>query len=490
MNDSGTYLVFIEIAIYLISLLGIGFYFSKKGLDHSDFFLGGNKLPGWALAFSERATGESAYMFLGAVGFIYISGLSGIWILAGMFFGVVFSWLFLAKRFMEERKKYNVYTLPDYLAVKFPQHGQLIRWISSIIIGTFFIFYISGQFAGTGKTLYSISGVNITWGTIIISVIIIAYSCMGGFMSVVWTDVVQSFLMLATFIVVPIVAYSEIHAQHLSISQSLVDMGNGGNSWTGGLTGISLGVLIFANFSWFFGWLGGQPQLSSRFMALKNEKEVKQAKIVALSWTLVVYVGAFLVGIFGIALYEQGTLTDSEMLLPFMLADLLPPWAAGIFIASILAAIMSTASSQLMVITTSVSEDIIHKSLNIKLTSRSLVTISRITVIAGGTLGLILSLVSDSLIYTVVSFAWAGIGNTFSAAILLTFFWKKTSGAGIVATIVTGFISAIVWTNSPLEDIVTSRASTFFIAIITGIIVSLLIPDKKVEIANEVTETL
>lgn len=116
-------------------------------------------------------------------------------------------------------------------------------------------------------------------------------------------------------------------------------------------------------------------------------------------------------------------------------------------------------------------------------------TISRITVIAGGTLGLILSLVSDSLIYTVVSFAWAGIGNTFSAAILMTFFWKKTSGAGIVATIITGFISAVVWTSSPLEDIVTSRASTFFIAIFTGIIVSLLIPDKKVEIVNEVVET-
>ncbi|ANX12405.1 sodium:proline symporter [Fictibacillus arsenicus] len=490
MIDAGNYIVFFEVAIYLSAMLGIGFYFGKKDLDHSDYFLGGNKLPGWALAFSERATGESAYMFLGAVGFIYVTGLSGIWILFGMFFGVVVSWLFLAERFMSERKKYNVYTLSDYLAVKYPKHSHIIRWISSLIIGVFFIFYISGQFAGTGKTLYSISGVDVTWGTIIISVIIIAYSCMGGFMSVVWTDVVQSFLMVATFIVVPIVAYIEIQSQNLSISQSLIDMDNGGNSWIGGLSGVGLGVMLFANFSWFFGWLGGQPQLSSRFMALTDEKEVKTAKVVALAWTLVVYLGAFLVGIFGSALYKQGTVADSEMILPHMLSDLLPPWATGIFIASILAAIMSTASSQLMVITTSVSEDVIHKSLGIKLTSKSLVKISRITVIVGGVLGLILALVSKSLIYTVVSFAWAGIGNTFSVAILLTFFWKRTSGAGIVAAIVTGFISAIVWASTPLEEIITSRASTFFIALLAGVIFSLLMPDKKVYKSNVKTETV
>ncbi|MFC7391690.1 sodium/proline symporter [Scopulibacillus cellulosilyticus] len=497
MINSGTYIIFIEVAIYLLFMLGIGVYFSKKDLDHGDYILGGNRLPGWALAFSERATGESAYMFLGAIGFIYVTGLSGIWILFGMFFGVIFSWLFLSEKFMNERKKYDVYTLSDYLAVKFPRHSHIIRWLSSIIIGVFFVFYISGQFAGTGKTLYSISGINVTWGTIILSVIIIAYSCMGGFMSVVWTDVVQSFLMVATFIVVPIVAFTEIHAHGLSISQSLTHMGHGGDSWIGGLSGIGLGILLFANFSWFFGWLGGQPQLSSRFMALRDKQEAKTAKVVAIAWTLIVYIGAFLVGIFGITLYKQGTLSDSELILPYMLSHLLPPWATGIFIASILAAIMSTASSQLMVITTSISEDIIHKSLGLKLSSKSLVKISRITVIVGGVLGLILALLSKSLIYTVVSFAWAGIGNTFSAAILLTFFWKRASGAGIVATIVTGFISAIVWASSPLEQIITSRASTFFIALIVGIIVSLLMPDKKAvknefitESENEINEQL
>ncbi|MBA4494979.1 sodium/proline symporter [Paenactinomyces guangxiensis] len=478
-------IIYSIIILYFLSMLGVGFYFTRKDLDHSDYFLGGNKLPGWALAFSERATGESAYMFLGAVGFIYITGLSGIWILVGMFFGVIFSWLFLAKQFMNERKKYNVYTLTDYIAVKFPAHNFIIRWISSLIIGTFFIFYISAQFAGAGKSLYSISGFNITWGTIIIAVIVIAYSCMGGFMSVVWTDVVQSFLMMATFIVVPIVAFTKIDSEKISIFESLAQVGNHADSWTGGLSGVGLGFLLFANFAWFFGWLGGQPQLSSRFMALKDEKELNSAKIVAIGWTLIVYMGAFLVGIFGMVLYPQGTLNDYEMILPHMMSDLLPTWLVGVFISAILAAIMSTASSQLMVITTSVSEDIIHKSLGIKLTSKGLVKISRISVIAGGLLGLILALTSDSLIYTLVSFAWAGIGNTFSAAVILIFFWKKTSGAGVIATIVTGFISAIVWNITPLETFITSRASTFFIAIIAGIIFSLLKPDKEIHLRKD-----
>ncbi|WP_232699963.1 sodium/proline symporter [Brevibacillus daliensis] len=479
MNFTGSFIIYLEVVIYLLAMLGIGVYFSRKKLDHDDYFLGGNKLPGWALAFSERATGESAYMFLGAVGFIYVTGLSGIWILSGMFLGVVFSWLLLAKKFMNERKKYNVFTLPDYLAVKFPKHSNIIRVLSALIMGTFSVFYIAGQFSGTGKTLYSISGVDLTIGTVVIALIIIAYSCMGGFMSVVWTDTVQSFLMVLTFIIVPIVAFIHIQNNDLSISLALTEMGNGADDWFGGLTGLALGVMLMTNFSWFFGWLGGQPQLSSRFMALTNEKELRTAKWVAFIWTLIVYVGAFLVGIFGSVLYKQGTINDAEMILPYMVSDLLPPWIAGIIISSILAAIMSTASSQLLVVTTSVSEDIIHKSMGIKMKSSTLVNLSRLVVIIAGILGLIISLVSESVIYGVVSFAWAGIGNTFSSVILLIFFWKKTSGIGVIATIVTGFLSAILWSISPLEAIVSAKFSTFFICIIVGIVVSLLFPDHK-----------
>lgn len=473
--------VYVEIALYLIAMLAIGVYFSKKNLSHSDYFLGGNKLPGWALAFSERATGESAYMFLGAIGFIYVTGLSGIWILSGMFLGVVASWLFLSKRFMTEQQKYKVNSLTDYIAVKFPKHSDTIRWLASFVLVLFFVCYLAAQFSGMGKTIYSISGFDITWGTIIIAAIIIAYSCMGGFMSVVWTDTIQSFLMLISFIIVPIAAYMEIKTQGLSISNELANMGNGANSWVGGLNGIALGVMLFTNLSWFFGWLGGQPQLSSRFMAITTEKERITGRNMAIIWTLIVYIGAFLSAIFASTLYKQGTLDDPEMVLPHMVFEILPPWIAGIIVAGILAAIMSTASSQLLVITTSVSEDIIHKTLRWNISSKKLVYLSRLVAIISGIIGIIVSLKSGSVIYNLVSFAWAGIGNTFSVIILLIFFWKRISGIGVIATIIIGFVSAIVWSLSPLEAIVSAKAATFFICLIVGIVISLLCPDTKEE---------
>ncbi|EEK77440.1 sodium/proline symporter [Bacillus cereus] len=476
--------VYIEIFIYLLAMLAIGIYFSKKDLSHNDYFLGGNKLPGWALAFSERATGESAYMFLGAIGFIYVAGLSGIWILSGMFLGVIFSWIFLSKRFMTEQQKYKVNSLTDYIAVKFPKHADIIRWLASIVLVLFFVCYLAAQFSGMGKTVYSFSGFNITWGTIIIAIIIIAYSCMGGFMSVVWTDTIQSFLMLISFIIVPIAAFMEIQNQGLSISTELAKMENGADSWVGGLNGIALGTMLFTNVSWFFGWLGGQPQLSSRFMAITTEKERITGRNMAILWTLVVYIGAFLSAIFASTLYKQGTIDDPEMILPHMVFDILPPWIAGIIIAGILAAIMSTASSQLLVITTSISEDIIHKTLRWNISSKKLVHLSRIVAVISGIVGIIISLKSGSVIYSLVSFAWAGIGNTFSAIILLIFFWKRMSGAGVIATIIVGFFSAIIWSLSPLEVLVSAKAATFFICLFVGIIVSLLRPDSEEELVK------
>ncbi|MBL1704094.1 sodium/proline symporter, partial [Klebsiella pneumoniae] len=157
----------------------------------------------------------------------------------GMFLGVIFSWIFLSKRFMTEQQKYKVNSLTDYIAVKFPKHADIIRWLASIVLVLFFVCYLAAQFSGMGKTVYSFSGFNITWGTIIIAIIIIAYSCMGGFMSVVWTDTIQSFLMLVSFIIVPIAAFMEIQNQGLSISTELAKMENGADSWVGGLNGIA-----------------------------------------------------------------------------------------------------------------------------------------------------------------------------------------------------------------------------------------------------------
>ncbi|MCU9594770.1 sodium/proline symporter [Caldibacillus thermolactis] len=465
--------------LYFIVIILIAYLTSRNSVTHSDFLLGGKKLPGWALAFSERATGESAWLLLGFTGFVFTTGLSGIWVAVGIAVGIIFAWVFLASRFMKEAEKEKVLTLSDYLASKFGQNGNIIRWLSTLLIAGFFMFYIGAQFAGAGKLFFTSFDMNLTTGIVLTTLLVILTAFFGGFISVVWTDMIQSIMMLLTLVVLPIIAFIYIGSNDLSLSESLIQAGPNFDSLFGGATGFAIGVLFFNNFSWFFGYLGGQPQLSARFMALKNEKEARQAKIVGTVWTILAYAGAFAIGLAAIVMYEQESFADVETVLPTMILDLTPAWFGGILLAGIMAAIITTANSQLLVVTSSVSEDIIHKSLGIKLTDKQLVLASRITIILSGLLGMMIALTSESLVYLIVSWAWAGIGCTLSPAILMTFFWKRYSSIGVIATIISGFVFTVLWISTPLDSIITSRFTTFFIAAFFGIVFSLLFPDKN-----------
>ncbi|GAA0502490.1 sodium/proline symporter [Salinibacillus aidingensis] len=472
-------IILTEFILYFVVMIGIAYYTSRTKMNHSVYLLGGKKLPGWALAFSERATGESAWLLLGFTGFVFTTGLAGIWVAIGIAVGIIFAWIFLARRFMDETDKHGVLTLPDYLASNFGEKANMIRWIASILIAGFFMFYVGAQLAGAGKLFFTSFNMDHTLGILLATIVVLGIAFFGGFLSVVWTDMIQSLMMLITLCVLPIIALIYVSTNDLSISQSLVTAGDSFNSWFGGTTGFALGILFFNNFSWFFGYLGGQPQLSARFMALKNEKEAKQARNVAIIWTILAYTGAFLIGLAAIAMYSQGSFADVETILPTMILDLMPPWIAGLLLAGILAAIITTANSQLMVVTSSVSEDIIHKALGLKLTDQQLLKVSRITVLVSGIVGMLIALTSESLVYLIVSWAWAGVGGTLSPAILMTFFWKRYSSTGVIATIISGFVFTVLWISTPLDSIITSRFSTFFIAGFFGILFSLLFPDRK-----------
>lgn len=472
-------IIMVEFVLYLILMIIIGYWVSRKAKTHEDFMLGGKQLPGWALAFSERATGESAWLLLGYTGFVFMTGLSAVWVAAGIASGIIFSWLFLAKRFRKEAEKYNALTLPSYLAARFGKHSTMILWLATLLIFSFMMFYFGGQIAGAGKTLFAVFNIPPKVGAIASVIIVILLASSGGFVTVVWTDMIQSIMMLITLVGLPIVALVAISKADLSISEALITSGPMMNSWTGGAVGFALGLLFFNNFAWFFGFLGGQPQLSSRFMALRNDKEARTGGIVAISWTVLAYAGAFMIGLTALTLYQGTNFADVEMILPIMIMDLMPPWIAGILLAGILAAIISTADSQLLVITSSVSEDIVNKALKVNITEKQLVLISRITIVLAGLVGLLIALVSKSLVYLVVSWAWAGVGGTLSAAIILTFFWRRYSGIGVIATIITGFLSTVIWISTPLEEIISSRFTTFFFATFVGIVFSLLFPDKE-----------
>lgn len=467
-------IVTIEFLLYLGLILGVGFYFARKKMSQADFHLGGKKIPGWALALSERATGESAWCLLGLTGFAFAAGLSSVWIAVGCVIGIAVSWLWLAREFRRERDKYNTLTLPDYLATKYAGQGKFIRWFSSIIIIFFFVLYVAAQFSGGGKTLNITFGIPVTWGIIISAIVVIIYAMAGGFFSVVWTDVLQAILMIVTLVVTPIVALVAIGQSNISIGSVLAGAGTGLDSWTGGAVGFAAGTLIFNNFSWFFGYLGGQPQLDARWMAMRSDRDVKIGATIAIAWTLLAYAGAITLGIAAIALYGTGAVADPEQILPFMLLKLMPPWLAGILLAGAVAAMMSTADSQLLIATSSISEDIIHKSLRKDLDDRRLVFLSRIVILAVGLIALVMAFTSKSLIYTIVGWAWAGIGCSFAPAVILSFFWKRFTGRGVIASLVSGFMTTVVWMTTGLDQFFTARAATFIIAFVFAVVVTLV----------------
>ncbi len=472
-------IITIEFIVYLCVILGVGFYFARKKMTQADFHLGGKKIPGWALALSERATGESAWCLLGLTGFAFSAGLSSVWIAMGCVAGIIVSWLWLAREFRRERDKYDTLTLPDYFATKYTRQGTFIRWFSSLIIIFFFVLYVAAQFSGGGKTLNITFGLPVTLGVILSAVVVILYAILGGFFSVVWTDVIQALLMIITLVVTPIIALVAISRSGLSITHALATAGGGVNSWVGGTIGFSVGVLIVNNFSWFFGYLGGQPQLDARWMAMKSDKDVKVGAGIAIVWTLLAYTGAIVLGLAAITLYGQGVVADPEQILPYMLIDLMPAWLAGLLLAGAVAAMMSTADSQLLIATSSISEDIIHKSLGKNIDDRTLVLISRITILIVGAIALVLAFTSKSMIYTLVHFAWAGIGCSFSPAVILSFFWKRFSTRGVIASLVSGFIVTVLWIITGWDTVIAATVVTFCVAFLCAVIVTLGSPPPE-----------
>jgi len=261
----------------------------------------------------------------------------------------------------------------------------------------------------------------------------------------------------------------------VTLGQAFAAAGPGFGSLTGGLTGFAAGLMIFNNLAWFFGYLGGQPQLNARFMGMKDARNVRAGRNLAVVWTVVAYSGVVVIGVGAQVLFGPGAVKDSEMILPFILGRLFPGWLAALLLAGAVAAMISTAESMLLVASTSISEDvykgIIRKG---KASDRTLLRISRIATLVIGLLGLAMALTTKNLIYHIVSYAWAGIGCSFAPAVLLSFYWDRFSSAGVVTALVSGLATTVVWMLAGLEKTVTARAVTFFAAMGLAVLVTLL----------------
>lgn len=469
----GQVLIIAIMAVYITLVISWGILQGRKVKTGSDYAIAGRKLPGWAAALSERATGESSWALLGLPGAAYATGLTEIWTAIGCVAGIVSAWLFLAWRLRDEAEKYNVTTFTEYISAKHGETGRTIRIISSSAIVFFFFFYVGAQFLGGGKTLFTLFGLKPAAGALITAAIIVPYTIYGGFRSVVYTDVIQAIMMIITLIAGPIVGLIYImngHGEFASgISEALVRSGDSYTSLTGLAKGFGAGLVITGGFSWFFGYLGGQPQLSMRFMAIRDSQNAKKARNIGIAWTLIAYIGALSIGWIGIAIFGPAGLSDPEYVMPSVILRLFPPVIAGLLIAGAIAAMISTADSLLILSATEVSQNLLtdkDKTSNGEETGRTLrrqrTTTATIAVIA-----LALSYVSPSkLIFTIVSYVWAGIGCTFSVVILFTLFWPKFHGRAAIITIVTGILFTIFWISGGFEQHyrVTSTKTDFLIS--------------------------
>jgi sodium/proline symporter len=480
-------IVLIELALYLLGMLLVGAYVARKRLTEAEFHLGGKKLSGWALALSERSTGESAWLILGLTGAAFSTGLPELWVAFGCVAGICVSWILLARKFREEADRYGVLTYVDYFATKFATHGRFIRLFSALVIIFFYVLYVYAQFQGTGKVLDETFGIDPTTGILVSAAVTILYSTAGGFPAVVWTDVIQALLMILTFLVTPVIGLAAVADSGASIPDALEAGGPGMASLTGDKTGGAAVLLALAGSSWFFGYLGGQPQLATRWMAMRSDADVRRGRWIAIVWTLLAYLGAIVIGLSALALYGKGAVGDPEHILPFMLNKLLPPWLAGLLLVGAIAAIMSTASSLLLIVTSTVTEDVIHKALGRRLAERSLVVISRATLLATGGLALALAFVLGKPIFSVVSWVWAGIGCSFSPAAILSFYWKRFSGAGVVASLIAGFATTVLWMTTTAGErftravfgvggTVSVMLAAFVVAFAAAVIASLVWP--------------
>ncbi|MFY0675171.1 MAG: sodium/proline symporter [Bacteroidia bacterium] len=437
---------YVILFIYFAILFVIGYFASKRIKGSDDFFVGGKKLGFWAVSFSSRATGESAWLLLGLTGMGAIIGVKALWVVLGEMLGVSLAWIFMAKPFKRLTDKYDSITVPDYLESHFKPKNHLLRIVAASALAVFVTVYVSAQIDATGQAFESFLNWNYFVGAIVGFVIVLAYSFIGGFVAVVWSDFFQGILMLLGLVALPLVAYINYEG-NLFDNLELIDpsllswWGKGGFSW------INLASII-ALVSIGLGFLGA-PQVFVRFMSVKNEKELDKGKWVAMAFTLLAGLGAVFIGLFARSLFSENYLevlgSDGKGSLIALVEKLMPLVIVGTYIAVVLAAIMSTIDSLLVVVSSAITRDFYQKIFHPELEQNRMAKISRnitfiIAMVALVVAVIVALLVPGRSIFWFILIGWSGIAASFCPVIILSLFWKKYNAQGALASMITGFI--------------------------------------------------
>jgi sodium/proline symporter len=503
--------IIVAFAFYLLMMVVIGAVFAKRNKSAEDYFLGGRNLGGFVAALSAQASDMSGWLLMGLPGAIYLTGLGGDgWCAIGLFAGTVLNWVFISKRIRRYTiRANNAVTLPEYFQNRFHDDKRILMKIASIIIVVFFLVYTASALAAGGQLFESVFNVDYKIALTIGAIVILAYTFLGGFLAVCTTDFIQGTLMLVALLAVPIFAYVFMKQDGVTVMDGLVasnlptsDPHDYLNLMKNG-TGKNSIINIISGLAWGLGYCG-MPHILVRFMAIRNEKELKKSKAVAIIWVAISLTFACFIGILGRAYLKPELLANGnhehvfiEMIQKVFVSELAWPIIAGVFLCGILAAIMSTADSQLLVSASSVAEDLYKGIFKKEATDQQVMRVSRITVIVVAILAYLIALNPNNTIMGLVSYAWAGLGASFGPLVVLSLFWKRTNVQGAIAGMSAGAIATVLWDYVPMiksaEGMITLKASTglyslavgFTIGVLVIVVVSLLTPKPSKEMLQE-----
>ncbi|MEZ9836274.1 sodium/proline symporter PutP [Vibrio sp. 10N.261.52.C11] len=462
---------------YLIMMLAIGVIAYKRTSSSTDYFLGGRSLGPWPAALSAGASDMSGWLLLGLPGYAYAAGFEAFWLAGGLLVGTWANWLISAKRLRTYSITTESLTLPEFLSRRFNDNSKLIQTISAFFILLFFLFYTSSGLVAGGKLFETVFGLDYTTAVIIGTVCVVSYTLFGGFLAVSWTDLVQGLLMSAALLIVPIAAMNgglgQLSTDLHNINPELLTLWND-------VKGEPLSAIaIISLAAWGLGYFG-QPHILARFKATRSNKDLTTARRIAVVWSALSMVGAMLVGLVGLIYVTNSgapKLDDGEKIFMLLVNAMFHPVIAGILLAAILAAIMSTADSQLLVSSSAMAEDLYKQILKKDATSEEIVRVGRFAVILISLIALVLAMTPDSSVLGLVSYAWAGFGAAFGPAIVLSLYWSRMNRNGALAGIVVGGVTIVLWKQFTggwfdvyeiVPGIILSTISIVIVSLITG----------------------
>ncbi|WP_203363551.1 sodium/proline symporter PutP [Bacillus sp. REN10] len=476
------YSLIASVTVYMVGMLFIGYFAYKKTSNLSDYMLGGRGLGPAVTALSAGASDMSGWLLMGLPGAMFATGLSSSWIVIGLTLGAWANWLYVAPRLRTYTEVANdSITIPGYLENRFNDQSKILRLISGLVILIFFTFYVSSGMVSGGVLFQNTFGLEYHTGLWIITAVVVSYTLFGGFLAVSWTDFVQGLIMFLALILVPVVTLMHIGGfgpaidTPRSIDPDLLDIFKGASF---------LGVASL--FAWGLGYFG-QPHIIVRFMAITSVREIKKARRIGMSWMIFSSIGAMLTGFLGITYYQQNGLkiSDPETIFIKLGEILFDPIITGFLISAILAAIMSTISSQLLVTSSSLTEDLYKTFFRRSASDKELVFLGRLSVLLVSVIALILSWEKSKTILDLVGYAWAGFGSAFGPMIILSLYWKRMTKWGALAGMVVGAVTVIVWSKIGLSDTLYEMIPGFAASFLSIIIVSLLTAKPSADIEQQ-----